>query len=225
MKDIIIITPIWKNEFSSAELENIQKSLSFNSNYDHVFIHDNLISLEFYKKEFKTSNFIELKQGVFNSVKTYNTLMLSSYFYKLFIDYKYILILQSDAVLVKPVNELFDLNYDFIGPNWKNGFKIGPLSRFRIISTVLKFFGVHNTYFIGNGGLSLRKVDVFIKLTQKDRLVNFSWLNEDMVFSKVLVDNNCYLPLYEDNFYFVEEIILNNKTTTSFGYHAHHKFQ
>ena len=224
MKKLVIVTPIWREILKEAEFKNIQVSLLNNKNIDHYFIHEESLTLDFYKSQFKKSKFLKFKKGTFDSIQTYNLLMLSGSFYKKFLEYKYLLILQTDAILVKPVDIILKYNYDYVAPNWKKGFKIPPLFKYKILSKMFQIFGFYDVLFIGNGGLSLRKISTFIELTNKNRLQKFSWMNEDMVFSKVLVKNNFHLPVYKDNLFFIEEEIFPEKTSQAIGYHAHEIF-
>jgi hypothetical protein len=82
----------------------------------------------------------------FNSLEGYNKLLLSKKFYKLFAEYKYILIYQTDAFVFKDDLDYWcDENYDYIGSPWFEGWGI-PLPEARIIG-------------VGNGGFSLRKIE------------------------------------------------------------------
>lgn len=84
----------------------------------------------------------------FDSVKSYNELMLSVDFYRSFREYQYMLIYQLDAFVFEDQLEYWcNKGYDYIGAPW--------------IKANKKF---HPT--CGNGGFSLRKIDSFIQLLE-----------------------------------------------------------
>lgn len=105
------------------------------------------------------------------SLRGYNEMMLSAEFYQLFINYTYILICQPDAWLFR--NEL-DVwcakGYDYVGaPWWRRGIWSLPLLRY-LFPKNRRLYGK-----VGNGGLSLRRVDSFLKTcqTQQSRIQHY----------------------------------------------------
>ncbi len=92
----------------------------------------------------------------FRNVNRYNQLMLSKGFYDRFKDYDYILICQLDVYVFSNQLEYWcKRNYDYIG---------APLFNH---SATLEF---GNCY---NGGFSLRKVSMFLKMYSSDKWFNF----------------------------------------------------
>jgi hypothetical protein len=108
---------------------------------------------------------------------------LAEAFYESFPDYEYVLILQQDGIIFR--NELIDWvnqGYDYIGAPWPGGLEFTNLlhaSGFMVDSP-------YKTY-IGNGGVSLRRIEGCISLLQRFKAEAKFWAQlgnpEDMFFS------------------------------------------
>ena len=105
----------------------------------------------------------------FSGIPGYNRLMLDPGFYERFRDFKYVLIHQTDAYLFKP--ELHDWcarGWDYIGGPWFRERKLQRYAawQFAVRRLRLNRFkpalrqALHNN--VGNGGLSLRRVEAFL---------------------------------------------------------------
>lgn len=80
------------------------------------------------------------------------------------------LIFQMDTVLLRPDLDKF-LEYDYVGAPWKNPWLVQPDG--------LPATGIE----VGNGGLSLRRVDAMFEIVQKYPRVDPQFYNEDIYFS------------------------------------------
>ena len=108
----------------------------------------------------------------FQSVKTYNYLMMSPGFYDVFKDFDYILIYQLDAFVFYDALEYFcSLGYDYIGAPW-------PYYARR------NFSDLRNVR-VGNGGFSLRNVKAHVELLteQADLVTRMTGTPEDDFFA------------------------------------------
>ena len=117
--------------------------------------------------------------GWFKSVATYNALLLRDEFYARFSDYAYMLIYQLDAFVFRDtLLEWASRGYDYVGapwlPNNRNFFQrtMGKVLRKLRKKTNWKEneFHVshsHMSYQVGNGGLSLRRVEKMREVTTK----------------------------------------------------------
>ena len=86
----------------------------------------------------------------FGTIEKYNEMSLSVAFYELFVDYEYILIYHFDSFVFRDdLNTFCEMGFDYIG---------APMPR---------NYWIHCPGRVGNGGLSLRKVQSFIKLLSK----------------------------------------------------------
>lgn len=207
-----IVIPIYKEILNETENISIRQAFRIFSEYDIYLVAPQGLEINQYqvKVEYFPSKYFE-------SIKAYNSLMLSVAFYERFAEYNYILIYQLDAfVFFDKLDYFCDLGYDYIGAPWLYGIYnyVSPLPRM-----------CH----VGNGGLSLRKTKSFIKLLKmkQDELIYFS-ANEDVFFSTTHVDWFCVAPI-EIGLQFafereVEECFQRNSRSLPFGCHAWEKY-
>jgi hypothetical protein len=93
----------------------------------------------------------------FTSTASYSRLLLSSDFYRAFARYEYILIYQLDCLAFTSDIELWlDTAYDYIGAPWFNDSQHAERGFSRV----------------GNGGLSLRNVESFLRVLSSTRYVS-----------------------------------------------------
>ncbi len=107
---------------------------------------------------------IFLPTQFFDSIDSYNSLMLCAEFYQLFQQYEYILIYQLDAFVFSDQLDYFcSLGYDYIGAPWTfpNGY-------------IPNTCGKGAFLYVGNGGFSLRNTRAFINLLSK----HSDWIDE-----------------------------------------------
>ncbi len=111
--------------------------------------------------------------------------MLSSLFYERFIDNEYILIHQTDVYIFKDELEYWcDKNYDYIGAPWLVNM-VGWLPKYnKVVKRLHKMLRLKALNKTGNGGLSLRKTNAFIKNLKLFKNQRNKWkANEDSFFS------------------------------------------
>ena len=159
MKKAITIIPIYKKKLSPLEEYSLKYSLKFIDNKNSVFICPFDLDKAYYFKNFPEVLFHEYNNCFFESIRDYNRLMLSKDFYSNYLSFDYILILQTDAIILK--NELdkwINLNYDYIGAPWPEKFKL--LLSYDAFNK--KNYMVEAS--VGNGGFSLRSVKGVIRL-------------------------------------------------------------
>jgi len=168
-KKVLVVIPYYHNDLSEKEIISLKQAQKILKKYDMCFIAPlrltPLLKNERHQVEYFENIFFE-------SVATYNQLMLAPEFYERFIKYRYILIYQLDAfVFYDKLNYFCELNYDYIGSPW-------IYSEKGMIEDVLQ------KAYVGNGGLSLRNVRSCIKLlkVKKKELGDFN-CNEDFFFS------------------------------------------
>lgn len=213
-EDVIIVVPLYKerlNDLESISYEQLRKVLG---GYDICFISPRRMKGRAISNDISTEYFDD---DYFDSVKTYNNLMLDKYFYKRFSKYKYMLLYQLDAFVFRD-NLLYfcNLGYDYIGAPWLEG-----QSQYK--GEELK------TCYVGNGGLSLRNIENSIKLLEleKDYLKEYK-LNEDFFFSICECDSFSVAPIeialqfsFEKN---VKLCFALNNHTIPFGCHAWERY-
>jgi hypothetical protein len=208
MQKIAICCPAYKESLTSEEFFNLKITDYNNQEIDKYFIISKSISKNNFTTHFPEWKFIEIDDIYFQNIASYNKYLLSNSLYKIFLDYKFILIYQFDAVLVKNVSNITE-QYDYIGAPWLNK---------------IKFYGFNLQ--VGNGGLSLRNVRKFYLLTTLIWFLKKSNSNEDIIYS--LLGKLCLLKI--PNFKIANMIFKEtsafylNHVDDSYGFHALNKW-
>jgi len=138
MVNIIIVVPMYKkiNELEEISLKQLYKVLG---KYEICFVLPESISFKKNREEFFPDSF-------FKSTKAYSSLLMSTEFYQRFASYDYMLIYQLDAFVFKDqLNEFCSLEYDYIG-------------------APVPIYAWPMSQRVGNGGLSLRKINSVLRL-------------------------------------------------------------
>jgi len=116
----------------------------------------------------------------FLSIQSYNDLVISSAFYEPFAkDYDYLLVYQLDAFLLSNrIIEFCNQGYDYYGAPWKIGF---PQYHFLLNRWPIKINA--KRFYVGNGGLSLRKIESTINLLRRKKdHISKTFFMEDAFF-------------------------------------------
>lgn len=174
-----VVIPIHTNKLSDYEYLSIKNNIALLKQHPIVFlIPENFTINPIIEKisdpsmtlKYETVAVSEDFLGPKNGIAGYNSLMLSLEFYELFSDCKYILVCQPDAWIFRDeLSEWCRKDYDYIGGIWwRKGIWALPIIR--------SFFPANRRLYgkVGNGGLSLRRIDSFKKacVDYKER-INF----------------------------------------------------
>jgi hypothetical protein len=156
MFQFVIVIPIFKNfcDLTIGEKKSLHRSLEVFVNEDIVLLVSDSVSISGYKSGLTNKIiFKSISKTHFNNTDSYSKLLISSYFYSLFDHYKWMLICQLDAyVFNNDLHSYVDRNdFFFIG---------AP-----VVNANIKDWD--NQTWVGNGGFSLRRVDEFVKVSQK----------------------------------------------------------
>lgn len=208
-KKTAIVIPIHKIGFNHDEEISFRQAEKVFSKEDIILALPEHI---YYSEEYKKYKKEKFSRDYFESVESYNRLMLSAEFYKRFIAYDYILIYQLDAFVFKNKLGYFtELDYDYIGAPWLHG--------------IFYYINEKNCiWHVGNGGFSLRKVKPFIRILEEKEPLKKSIINEDVFFSSV-VDGDFKTAPFDVALQFsfekqVEKCFQLNKGHLPFGCHA-----
>jgi hypothetical protein len=156
---VSIIIPIYKEGLSDFEKVSLRQCFSILDKYKIKFICPKHMQFGFFHDFYNDkADFVFLKDENFDSIASYNYMLLSVWFYNLFIDYEYILIYQLDSfVFGDDLIFWIDAGYSYVGAPW---IKVNKNNVYPI-----EFDGV------GNGGFSLRNVKDCIKILRSNRKV------------------------------------------------------
>ncbi|MCL1908625.1 MAG: hypothetical protein FWG12_04570 [Holophagaceae bacterium] len=182
-KLITLVIPVYSPTLSDLDLFSLKYSIQvLCKKHDISFICPQSLDINFYSTLFPNAKFIAFDDCYFYSVSNYSQLLLSESFYKKFESYEFILITQTDAIILRDELDFWcSQKYDYIGAPWPNALSI-------VVNTD-QYKGQNKRVrcSVGNGGLSLRRVKKLIELLKEfpeaaGNLAN-AGINEDLFFS------------------------------------------
>lgn len=200
-KNIEIIIPVYRSELTTVEEISLKSCFRVLKEYVIVLCKPTGLNTSKIESDFNFTRIECFDSSYFDSVASYNRLMLSTSFYERFIHSKYILIFQTDAfIFYDDLDRWISYNYDYVGAPWisKSNFgKCIPFVKMCMDKYLLQKKDIIHKYErqnrVGNGGFSLRKTkthrDICIAL--KDDIERFLahqdqyFFNEDIYLSIV----------------------------------------
>jgi hypothetical protein len=149
--DAAIVVVMHKREISAHENISLNQCLKVFDKWPIHIIKPVSLDISDYNWNKRKVHFENFPDYCFSNIGEYSRLLLSTAFYKRFLNYKYILIYQLDAfVFSDQLKHWCDLDYDYLGAPW--------FEKFSKLENDGNFIGV------GNGGFSLRKVSSHLKV-------------------------------------------------------------
>jgi len=148
-----------------------------------LFLAPASLETKYYEQRYPFILIQRLPDAFFESIQGYNHLLLNPAFYQMYAQYEFMLILQTDAIVLRDeLSEWMGRPYDYIGAPWPRGneliVQIPPFDADRA-----KSLRVH----VGNGGLSLRRNQSCIDLLQEYSVACDMFIrtgsSEDLFFS------------------------------------------
>jgi hypothetical protein len=141
-----VAVPAYRDRLSDDELVSLRHLDRFLPEADKYLVMPE--TLDFHRHDYREMRFAP---AFFKGIPGYNSLMLSRDFYARFAAYEYVLIHQLDALILHGrVESFLALDVDYLGAPWVEHDADGAPLLTRV----------------GNGGLSLRRVDGFRKLLE-----------------------------------------------------------
>ena len=160
MHTCAVVVPVYRLLTDSAEKLSLEQTLETLANYPVYLVGP--ISLQPYFDELRTSlnkrlQNVTFSEQYFSSIDGYNDLLLSQKFYQAFDSFEYLLIVQTDALVLSNALEFWCAKrYSYIGAPWFEGYTT-PTFPLTLTS-------------VGNGGFSLRRVPDFLKVLSRPRI-------------------------------------------------------
>ena len=182
-----VVTPIYQASISNMEEKGILNNMNVLSNYHHIIIKPAGLDISQITAKLPKHEVIEVSDewlGSKNGITGYNKMMLSKDFYNLFSDSEYILICHLDAWIFRDeLQKWCEKNYDCVAPTWirRDIYDSPFIKPFTLINKLytskddkITKADIYNK--IGNGGLSLRKVNSFINACElyQDKISEFT---------------------------------------------------
>lgn len=153
---VVIVIPVHSPSPSQEELIAFAQCYKVLSNYPIYVLHPKGLELEAYKETVLGMKGIAIDPIWLSSIENYNKLKYSSFLYKLFDKYTFLLTYELDAYVFR--DELIrwcDKDYSYIGAPWFKGY-IYPVKPFEIVG-------------IGNSGFSLRNISSCLTIIKRIR--------------------------------------------------------
>lgn len=173
-----IVTPIWRLVLKDDEAAFVRITERTNPTVDRWFAAPDDLDLTYYREHFPTWRVRHFPPHAFESVRSYSLWLTAPGFYESFAEYEFVTICQTDAVLVKSLDdlEMVDVDgspLDYLGAPWDPPVKVlAAGGRVYVASdfdkreglAVTRLFG--RTLDVGNGGLTTRRTVAMIDLTR-----------------------------------------------------------
>ena len=155
---VAVVIPTYKEELDELEKISLAQARKILVNYPFVMVAPEGKNFSYFAP---SDMVVQFPPQFFQSVKTYNQLMMSPKFYEAFTDFDYILIYQLDAFVFHDALEYFcSLGYDYIGAPWPRVYREPWI---KITSNV------------GNGGFCLRNVKAHYNILKERTDLTIQW--------------------------------------------------
>jgi hypothetical protein len=210
---VAVVIPVYKEHLSDYERISLTQCQRILGHYPIALVTPQLLNVSVYKEICPNLQVLSFDSSYFNSIQSYNKLMVSAEFYQAFTEFEYILIYQLDAFVFQ--DDLADWchrGYDYIGAPWlRDRDSTGMLDElwFNVKKKLATLAGLKkedgvtpreiiSLNSVGNGGLSLRRVSSMLrylpryqqKIAQYEQFQQDQY-NEDIFWS---IELNRYWP-------------------------------
>jgi hypothetical protein len=160
MHTCAVVVPIYQPLTNPAERFSLQQTLDTLTDHPVYVVGPHKLEPYFNQLRVEFDSRIQHKtfaDQFFVGVEGYNNLLLSRRFYQTFDEYEYMLIVQTDAlVLSNALEDWCAKQYSYVGAPWFDGYTT-PTFPLRLSS-------------VGNGGFSLRRIPDFLKVLSRPRI-------------------------------------------------------
>ena len=152
----VVVIPFYQIHLSQSELFSVAHNTKLLQEFRIVAVCPHSIAVPLKKILLNLYPKIEIEtfnDSYFGSISGYNQLLKSADFYKRFFAHEYLLLVQTDALVISNALEKWCASkYSYIGAPWFEGFT-QPTKPLKLIG-------------VGNGGFSLRRTHDFIECLQ-----------------------------------------------------------
>lgn len=180
---VVVLVPVYQAVLSPVEAYSLDVSLKALAGRAVRFIGPEGLPPDFYEQRYPGVPFVGFEASYFASIPGYNRLLLAEHFYQRFESFAFMLILQTDAVVLRDELGLWcALPFDYVGAPWPDGNELFVnLGRFE------GAYGKRMRVHVGNGGLSLRRIGKCLALLREFAVATDVFLqsgsSEDLFFS------------------------------------------
>ncbi len=177
VKTSVVVTFVWR-DMNQKEWASFRQGVKVLGKHPFVVVHPKGYSVEYLKQRYAEISSIELADEHFQSIESYNQMMLSPWFYDLFKDYDYMLIYQIDAYVFSDQLDYWTmLGYDYIGSPWMLNDNLYQRLIGKRVTRLLQRIPIRNNnihsahlfHRVGNGGFSLRRVAKMAEMMERSQ--------------------------------------------------------
>ena len=193
---MVVIVPVYRTVLTTDEDLSLKQLFTILQGRQIVFIHPKSMDTSAYQKW--PAKALQFEDRCFRTAADYSGLLLSLEFYNHFREYEFMLIHQTDVFLCQNNLTFFThLEIDYIGAPWLTP-KRCPFwclrgSRFFAFPWLMRAFSV------GNGGLSLRRVNKIIEVLEQNPFyaaaARLTGTHEDVFYSSLRGDGPARLRI------------------------------
>lgn len=173
-KHCVILLPIYTLTLSETELLATRQNLDLLRNWPQVILAPKRLQGQIEQALFSRVNghrtYIYLDDRHFISVTSYDKLLRKKWFYEMFSAFEYMLLIQTDVVIFRDdLKTWIKKAFSYIGAPW-----------------VINNGSDNETYEVGNGGLSLRRIPDFLIALEKLGLMKCpSWYLQKLGYPRL----------------------------------------
>jgi len=180
---LAVLIPAYKPKIDGLELFSLQHSLNvLNQGREVYLICPQSLDHSFYSTIFPGVKFAIFDDYYFLSISAYSKLLMSKSFYEKFQKYEFVLISQTDAILLRDELDYWcERGFDYVGAPWPEALSV------HVNTDRYKGKDTRVLCPVGNGGLSLRRVSKCMQLIDEfpEACTEFAnnGIYEDLFFS------------------------------------------
>jgi hypothetical protein len=159
----ILLVPVYRPTLPAIEEFSLDHSLAVLKGRKTVFVGPRSLDRSYYTQRYPGLDFIAYDDAYFADIPGYNRLLLDPAFYQDFASHQHMLVLQTDALVLRDELDHWCASaFDYLGAPWPDGHELFVnLDRFQ------GDFGKRVKVHVGNGGLSLRRIDKCLALLRE----------------------------------------------------------
>lgn len=179
--DIALVIPVHRQQLTPLEVKRVSVSLEHSPKDSSYFVGPSNLDFTSYKVRWPWVGIATFDPLYFRGKKSYSDWLLQSDLYDRFQEFTFIVICQTDAILIRELSTS-QWRFDYIGAPWDPAPKIGwnPITR-RLRSS--RFTLARKEIVVGNGGLSARRTRAFQEFTRIIEAQKNGYSNEDATIS------------------------------------------
>lgn len=182
-RQALVAVPIYLPVLPPLDQYSLDVSVAALADQTAVFVAPQGLDTGYYADRYPRLAIQRFDAANFADIAGYNRLLLDPAFYQRFAAHSHLLILQTDAVVLRDELDAWCASpYDYLGAPWPDGHEL--------LVNLDRFHGPHGKRMkvhVGNGGISLRRIDkciaLLLEFPQATQVFSQTGSNEDLFFA------------------------------------------